>query len=36
VEFATELFTAYTRLVFGATLLFAVLCVLLREIGGAL
>jgi hypothetical protein len=31
-----ELFTIYTRLVFGATMILAVLCVLLELIGGAL
>jgi len=31
-----ELFAIYTRLVFGATLVLAALCVLLENIGGAL
>jgi hypothetical protein len=31
-----ELFNAYTRLVFGATTILAVLCVLIDGIGGAL
>ena len=31
-----ELFTIYTRLVFGATIILAALCVLLEKIGDAL
>jgi hypothetical protein len=31
-----ELFNAYTRLAFGATMILAVLCVLIEGIGGAL
>jgi hypothetical protein len=31
-----EVFTIYTRLVFGATLVLASLCVLLEQLGGAL
>jgi len=31
-----ELFNAYTRLVFGATMILAALCVLIEQIGGAL
>jgi hypothetical protein len=33
---AKDLFTIYTRLVFGMTIILAVLCVLLEQIGGAL
>jgi hypothetical protein len=31
-----ELFTIYTRLVFGATMILAAVCVLLEQIGGPL
>jgi hypothetical protein len=31
-----ELFNAYTRLIFGATMILAVMCVLIAQIGGAL
>jgi hypothetical protein len=33
---AMELFTIYTRLAFGATMILAVLCVLLEQIAGLL
>ena len=33
---AKELFTIYTRLAFGATMILAVLCVVLEQIGGTL
>jgi hypothetical protein len=33
---AIELFTSYTRLAFGATMILAALCFLLEQIGGAL
>jgi hypothetical protein len=36
VELAVELFAIYTRLAFGATMILAALCVLLRQIEGAL
>jgi hypothetical protein len=31
-----ELLNAYTRLVFGATMILAALCVLIEQLGGAL
>jgi hypothetical protein len=33
---ASELFTIYTRLAFGVTMILAVACVLLEQFGGAL
>jgi hypothetical protein len=32
---AKELFTIYTRLVFGATMILAVLCIVLEQVGAA-